>query len=276
MFRVRAQPLGHVGQQLQALLVAHAAGVQMRSPQCRRTPTGGAGCSAPVAAGSRPCRPSSGTGIDAPRRHRARAAAPAYRRQMVETRSKRRTSQPYVRCSRRGKLRALISPRPQAASASRSWTCRHARPPHSRAASSAVGAANAVGSTAQIRSGRKRAACHRHGTRLLMANDNRCKIRVQRRQRARQPNGAAQHPHTAHGLAPPCPGSVSGADPPFRVVGRRRDHAHLVAAFAQPRDEISGIPPHARELRRKVETEDEDLHRAQPERELKQDNLSHG
>ena len=49
---------------------------------------------------------------------------------------------------------------------------------HSRAASSAVGAAHAVGSTAQIRSGRKRAAAHRHGTTLLMANDNRCKIRV--------------------------------------------------------------------------------------------------
>jgi hypothetical protein len=33
-----------------------------------------------------------------------------------------------------------------------------------------------------------------------------------------------------------------------------------MAAFAEPRREISGVSPYARELRREVETEDQDFH----------------
>ena len=231
-----------------------------RPPDVRRRPTGGAACSAPAAAGSRRCRPSSGTGTGAPRRPRSarsRAAhAHADGRDQIEA-----AHQPAIGAAQQAPQPRPLAPGRGAHAASDFQVLDvQARPRATQPGGEQRGGRGAARSARPPRPDRGESAPPATGraARLLSANDSRCTIRAGGVGARGSQMRAAQHPHTAHGLAPPCPGGVAGGHPPFRIVGRRGDHAHLVAALAEPCGEISGIPPDAREFRSEVETEDED------------------
>ena len=80
--------------------------------------------------------------------------------------------------------------------------------------------------------------------------------------RLRHPERAAQNRHLSPVLLSIGAGTVTIADLPRGIVGRRRDHAHLMPLVREPGRHFAGIFADADEFRGKVQAQDENFHRS--------------
>jgi hypothetical protein len=258
-----AQPLGHLGQQLQALLLAHAARVQrddlmVGQPQLAAQDAGRR--ERPDGVGIDPVREQAQTALGDPQAPQPGAHPHADGRDQIEA--------PHLPAID-GAQHALQPRR-----------AHHAEPAHRlhlQVLNVQTGARPAQPGREQCRRRGERGRLHRpdqigpEAQRLPQAGHETAERKRQQVQgarqrcrRARQPDRAAQHRRGADRFAAPLPRDVAGAYPPFRIVRWRGDHAYFVAPITQPCGEIGGTSPGSREFGSKVETEDEDFHRFQP------------
>jgi hypothetical protein len=81
---------------------------------------------------------------------------------------------------------------------------------------------------------------------------------------ARNPQRAAQRGGAGDDLPPVPATGIAAPDLPFRIVGRRGDHPHLMTALRQPGGEFTRVLADADQLRREVEAEQKDSHVSLP------------